>query len=125
MRRGLAVLLLAMVALFALATRQKVPGVWSTHLLGRCELVHYTRASEQPERTITLDCPGIDSIRLWPLPPAQPWHEDPLRQPGERIGSLALPATKEARPPSGRLALHGFVRAQLALCFAQLALKRG
>ena len=60
MRRGLAVLLLAMVALFDLATRQKVPGVWRTHLPGRCELVHYTLASKQPERTITLDCPGID-----------------------------------------------------------------
>ena len=30
----------------------------------------------QPLRTLALACPGIDYIRLWPLPIQQPWDED-------------------------------------------------
>jgi len=29
----------------------------------------------QPVYTVVLDCPGKDSIRLWPLPVVDPWVE--------------------------------------------------
>ena len=40
-----------------------------------CELIKFGRVL-QPVVTIALACPGVDMIRLWPLPVQQPWFED-------------------------------------------------
>jgi hypothetical protein len=64
-------------------TDEVAPGVLRTPLPFACSLMHYTPASAQPFRTITLDCPGVDSIRLWPLPLVWPWYEDWFEQFGE------------------------------------------
>jgi len=35
--------------------------------------------SLQPVYTVVLDCPGKDSIGLWPLPVVDPWGERRLQ----------------------------------------------
>ena len=42
-------------------------------MVARCE-VHYHKPSI---RAVALACPGVDYIRLWPLPVIQPWDERP------------------------------------------------
>jgi hypothetical protein len=48
---------------------------WVTELVADCELWDVLPPS-QPVRTLVLACPGVDAIRLWPLPVQQPWEED-------------------------------------------------
>ena len=43
-------------------------------LVADCELWDVLPPS-QPVRTLVLACPGVDAIRLWPLPVQQPWDE--------------------------------------------------
>lgn len=69
--------LLVLLALtLTLRTQEKVSGVFVTELVARCQLTHFTLRSQQPVRTFTLDCPGVDSIRLWPWPVMTNWCED-------------------------------------------------
>ena len=43
-------------------------------LINNCEMV-FIDTRLQPVFTVVLDCPGKDSIRLWPLPVLDPWVE--------------------------------------------------
>ena len=52
-----------------------VVGVHQVSLVKGCALVIYD-PPVQPFRTITVDCPGKDSVRIWPLPVVDPWMED-------------------------------------------------
>ena len=52
-----------------------VEGAHQVRLVSRCNLVVYD-PPVQPFRTITIDCPGKDSVRIWPLPMVDPWNED-------------------------------------------------
>lgn len=59
-----------------LVTAEKpVPGAISYHLPARCEIIYFD-TTLQPIRTLAFACPGIDMIRLWPLPIEHPWFED-------------------------------------------------
>jgi len=63
--------------LLALNTQPYTEGVSVTKLhVDGCQLTHFTPQSQQPYRTVTLDCAGVDSIRLWPWPVLTPWFED-------------------------------------------------
>jgi hypothetical protein len=53
-----------------------LPGVFSTWLPARCRLITFDNPALQPDYTITVGCPGVDTIRLWPLPIVHPWFED-------------------------------------------------
>ena len=52
-----------------------VEGVQQVSLVSQCILVVYNPPS-QPFKTISIDCPGKDSVRIWPLPMVDPWNED-------------------------------------------------
>ena len=52
-----------------------VDGAKSLRLINNCEMVFIDKRL-QPVYTVVLDCPGKDSIRLWPLPVVDPWFED-------------------------------------------------
>ena len=52
-----------------------VDGAKSLRLIKGCEMV-FIDTRLQPVYTVVLDCPGKDSIRLWPLPVVDPWFED-------------------------------------------------
>jgi hypothetical protein len=49
----------------------------ATQLVVGCELWDVVPPS-QTTRTVVLACPGVDAIRLWPLPVQQPWEEEQL-----------------------------------------------
>lgn len=57
-------------------TAESSPGVLKTPLAARCEFLHFTLRSEQPERTLVVACPGHEYFRIWPLP-AGTWNEEP------------------------------------------------
>jgi hypothetical protein len=61
--------------LLTIKISQPIPGATAIELVGRCDLV-YIDTRLQPFVTIVLNCPGVDSMRLWPLPIKQPWSED-------------------------------------------------
>ena len=48
-----------------------VDGAKSLRLIKGCEMV-FIDTRLQPVYTVVLDCPGKDSIRLWPLPVVDP-----------------------------------------------------
>jgi hypothetical protein len=50
-------------------------GLHQVRLVKRCTVVFYDKPW-QPFRTLTFDCPGKDSVRIWPLPVVDPWNED-------------------------------------------------
>ena len=52
-----------------------VNGAKSLRLINNCEMVFIDKRL-QHVYTVVLDCPGKDSIRLWPLPVVDPWFED-------------------------------------------------
>ena len=56
-------------------TYSVVIGAKSLRLINNCEMVFIDKRL-QPVYTVVLDCPGKDSIRLWPLPVVDPWFED-------------------------------------------------
>jgi len=63
-----------------------MPGLTTLALPGRCSLYFHDKPI-QPFFTITAECPGVDSLRTWPLPMVYPWVEDwretiPLQQTG-------------------------------------------
>lgn len=57
-------------------TAESTPGVLKTPLPARCQFLHFTLASQQPERTFVVACPGHEYFRVWPLPMGQ-WNEEP------------------------------------------------
>ena len=50
-------------------------GLHQVRLVRRCIVVVY-EPPWQPFLTVAIDCPGRDSVRIWPLPVVDPWHED-------------------------------------------------
>ena len=52
-----------------------VNGVKSLRLINGCEMV-FLDTRLQPVNTVALDCPGKDSMRLWPLLVVDLWFED-------------------------------------------------
>ena len=52
-----------------------VTGAKSLSLINKCEMVFIDKRL-QPVYTVVLDCPGKDSIKVWPLPVVDPWFED-------------------------------------------------
>ena len=56
-------------------TYQLTENANSLELVADCKLWDIFPPS-QPSRTLVLACPGVDAIRLWPLPVEQPWDED-------------------------------------------------
>jgi len=58
-----------------LRTYSDIDGAKSLRLINGCEMVFIDKRL-QPVYTVVLDCPGKDSIRLWPLPVVDPWVED-------------------------------------------------
>ena len=50
--------------------RRLTQGVWTLTLTGGCYVDYHTPA-------VALACPGVDYMRLWPLPVKQPWQETP------------------------------------------------
>jgi hypothetical protein len=78
--------IIIILALTALMTYQTLNSMFSRmyqltdnaralELVAGCELWGIYPPS-QPFRTLVLACPGVDAIRLWPLPVEQPWAED-------------------------------------------------
>ena len=62
--------------------------------------------SLQPVYTITLACPRMDMMRLWPLPIQQPWFEDWWEKKGVLSNTNSHPILMEhyaaMAPESGR-----------------------
>ena len=50
-------------------------GVTTNQLASRCELDNFDN-TVQPMHTLAFACPGMDYIRLWPLPMQKPLFED-------------------------------------------------
>ncbi len=75
-------LFLAVGLISYLTGNEIIPGVMEYVLIGRCKVTHYIPTS-QSITTITIDCPRVDSIRIWPLPIIHPgfedWRENNLR----------------------------------------------
>lgn len=60
-----------------------VEGVWTVRLRS-CYLDHHT-----PIHAVALACPGVDYIKLWPLPVEGPWQQTPDPLPGWLPGGYA------------------------------------
>ena len=52
-----------------------VPGVFSRPF-GPCDVDYF-----RDRQALVLACLGVDLIKLWPLPVAHPWFEDPILPP--------------------------------------------
>jgi hypothetical protein len=59
-------------------TYSVVVGAKSLRLINNCEIIFIDKRL-QPVYTVVLDCPGKDSIRLWPLPGVDPWFDRRLQ----------------------------------------------
>ncbi|MFC2055435.1 hypothetical protein ACFLV7_14230 [Chloroflexota bacterium] len=55
-------------------TTSIVVGAKSLRLINHYEMIFIDKRL-QPVFTVVMDCPGNDSIRLWPLPMVNPWFE--------------------------------------------------
>ena len=64
-----------LVILLASRIQPILPGATAIKLVRGCQATLMDK-SLQPVFTISLDCPGVDSIRIWPLPIIQPFIED-------------------------------------------------
>lgn len=73
----LLLLLALMLASMLAGARPIVPGVWSWPA-GPCSVDYHVA-----QGVVALACPGRDLLRLWPLPPAGPWFEDPEEPPAQ------------------------------------------
>jgi len=56
---------------------------WTVELVGGYALDYHAT-----QRALALACPGVDYIRLWPLPVTRPW-EEPERPPRPQHGQMA------------------------------------
>jgi hypothetical protein len=65
-------------------------GVWSVKLVRGCHLDYHA-----PIQAVALACPGVDYLKLWPLPPEQPWQEtpDPMPEPAPGWYAIKVRAT--------------------------------
>jgi len=52
--------------------RKLVEGVWTLNLDTHCHLHYHANIP-----ALALACPGVDYIRLWPLPLERPWQATP------------------------------------------------
>jgi len=71
----LTALLVSAVIFLAGRIRPILPGATAIKLVRGCQATLMDKRL-QPVFTISLDCPGVDSIRIWPLPIIQPFMED-------------------------------------------------
>ena len=80
---GILVVLVLLGGFLASRPRELVEGVWTVDVPGRCSLDYHASA-----RALALACPGVDYVRLWPLPLVQAWEEPggPVRGQLARIG---------------------------------------
>jgi len=80
-----------------LATAKKpIPGVITYQFVWRCKIWSLD-TSLQPTHTVALACPGVDLIRLWPLPIQHPWFEDSAEPPVDDLQrSLDIPSPYKA-----------------------------
>lgn len=58
-------------------TYKPIEGVITVELLAGCQM-DYLDTTLQPVSTVLINCPGVDSIRIWPLPVYYPWMEEPI-----------------------------------------------
>ena len=73
---GLLTALLVSAVIFLAGRIQPIlPGATAIKLVRGCQATLMDKRL-QPVFTISLDCPGVDSIRIWPLPIIQPFMED-------------------------------------------------
>jgi hypothetical protein len=63
------------VGIFKARTYQLSENTMVTRLIVGCELWDIFPPS-QHTRTVVLACPGVDMVRMWPLPVQHPWFED-------------------------------------------------
>jgi len=56
-------------------TFSHIKGITAMSLVGGCQLQYYTPPAH-PENTLVITCPGMEMMRLWPLPMDQPWVEE-------------------------------------------------
>jgi hypothetical protein len=49
--------------------RKLTEDIWTVKLIKGCEMDYHTSI-----RAVALACPGVDYMRLWPLPVVQPWQ---------------------------------------------------
>ena len=59
---------------------QYIQGVTSIGLVRGCELDVYDNTL-QPAATVVPGCPGVDYMRIWPLPVVRPWEEEWWKKP--------------------------------------------
>jgi hypothetical protein len=52
--------------------RRLTETVWMVRLVAGCEADYHTTIG-----AVALACPGVDYMRLWPLPMVQPWQSTP------------------------------------------------
>jgi hypothetical protein len=73
----LLILNISLIAAFLVGTAERLTDdVWTVRLRG-CYLDYH-----ESIHTMALACPGVDCIKLWPLPVEQSWWEpDPLPEP--------------------------------------------
>ena len=50
-------------------------GITAMDLPDNCQIQYYPPPAQRMS-TLVLTCPGMDMMRLWPLPVEQPWFED-------------------------------------------------
>jgi hypothetical protein len=55
--------------------RTPTEGIWTLTLTG-CHLGYHASI-----HAVALACPGVDYLKVWPLPVDQPWQETPARLP--------------------------------------------
>ena len=76
---SLVILTLTFVAIYVVGYAERFSDdVWTLHLRD-CDLDYHI-----PIRSVALACPGLDYMRLWPLPIQRPWYEP------ERPGRMAM-----------------------------------
>lgn len=86
----LSFLITLLLAVFLVSrVEQPLPGATSIKLMAGCQ-VDLLDSRLQPVLTVALSYPGVDYIRLWPLPVLKPWYEDPAapERPGDQQTGL-------------------------------------
>ena len=95
------VLLLLLLDLLLLASlalpgrvRKLMESTWTVRLVAGCEMDFVTSVG-----AVALACPGVDYMRVWPLPVVQPWQETlgPIEEwMAERRGAPGAARAEEA-----------------------------
>ena len=77
LHRSFLVFVITTIQLFSVLSArsyQLTDDAWTTELVADRKLWDVLPPS-QPVRTLVPACPGVDAIRIWPLPVQQPWVE--------------------------------------------------